>query len=75
MVSQSDSFRYLKEFEFFYGTWAKSQNSMDRILHFMNLELDLENVHGPVLAKPWKDLSNSNIFKFHHISKHLNFAF
>lgn len=61
MVNQKDSFRYLKEFEFFYGKWAKSQNPMDRILHYMNTNLDLNNIKGPELAKPWKDLSKSNI--------------
>ena len=62
MVHQKDSFRYLKEFEFFFGTWARAQNSMDRILHFMQLHLDLSNLEGPPLAKPWKDLSKSKIF-------------
>ena len=60
MVSQADAFRYLKEFEFFFGSWAKSQNALERLLHFMKLDLDLENIKGPELAAPWKDYSNSN---------------
>lgn len=69
MVHQKDSFRYLKEFEFFYGAWTKSQNHMDRILHYMNVKLDLKNVIGPELAVPWKDLSHSNI----SFSKHFTY--
>ena len=60
MVSQADAFRYLKEFEFFFGSWAKSQNALERRLHFMKLDFDLERIKGPELAAVWKDYSNSN---------------
>jgi len=60
MVSQKDAFRYLKEFEFRFGAWAKSQNSLERLLNFMHLDFDLNNLDGPELSAPWTDLSNSN---------------
>jgi hypothetical protein len=61
MVSQSDAFRYLKEFEFIFGAWAKAQNGMERLLNYMQLESNLLNTEGPKLAAPWRDLSKSNI--------------
>ena len=64
MVSQKDAFRYLKMFEFFFGSWAKSQNPLERLLHFMRLPVDLPNIVGPPLPKPWKDRSKSNSYFF-----------
>jgi len=64
MVSQADAFRYLKEFEFRFGPWAKSQNLMERILHYMQLPFDITNIVGPELADPWKDYSKSNYHFF-----------
>ena len=61
MVNQNDSFRYIKEFEFFFGSWAKSQNSFERLLHYMQVGYDPDMITGPDLADPWADISKSNI--------------
>jgi len=60
-VSQADAFRYLKEFEFFFGQWAKSQNSFERMLYYMQLDFEIKNIKGPELADAWVDYSKSNI--------------
>ena len=62
MVSQKDSFRYLKQFEFGFGAWAKAQNSIERILNYMQLDFDISNINGVQLATRWKDLSNGKTF-------------
>ena len=52
-------------FEFFFGSWAKSQNPLDRLLHFMRLPVDLSNIVGigPALAKA---LHSVGVFKMKH---------
>ena len=64
MVSQANAFRYLKEFEFFFGTWSKNQNSFERLLYCMQLQFDINNIEGPELLESWKDRSKGNILDF-----------
>ena len=58
-VSQKDSFRYLKEFEFFFGPWARAQNPLCRLLYYMQLPVNFENIKGPDLPPKWFDISNA----------------
>ena len=66
MVSQLNTYRYTKEFEFRYGTWSKSQNALERLLHYMRIPFDISVIKGPELAEPWFDISNSKSQYYYH---------
>ena len=86
MVSQMNTFRYIKEFEFrlgkfstswhfmmicymivlYWGKWAKGQNAIKRLLHYMQLPFDQTVIESPDLPEPWVDISGSNTVDWHH---------
>ena len=68
MVQQNDAKRYAKEFEFFFGKWSKTQNFLERFMHYMTLPFDINVLEGPPMKKPWADVSSSN-FQYLSVSK------